>query len=68
MSDDYFSFMSNKGKDKHAKQRQRAVAPPPKLLVHADTFDFVEEPLIEVTESFVSDTTIQSIFKRFSAG
>jgi hypothetical protein len=68
MSDDYFSFMSNKRKDKHSKQRQRAVAPPPKLRAHADTIDFVEEPNIEVTECFVSDTTIQRIFKRYSSG
>jgi hypothetical protein len=66
MSDDYFSFMSNKWEDKHAKQCQRAVAPPPKLMAHGDTIDFVEESQFEVTESFVSDTTIQRIFKRFS--
>jgi hypothetical protein len=66
MSDDYFSFMSNKWEDKHAKQRNRTVALPPKLPAHADTIDFVEESQFEVTESFVSDTTIQRIFKRFS--
>ena len=66
MSDDYFSYMSNKWEDKHAKQRQRAVASATKFLAHSDTIDFVEEPQIEVTESFVSDTTIQRIFKRFS--
>jgi hypothetical protein len=42
--------------------------PPPKPLVASDTVDFVEEPQIEVTESFVSDATIQRIFKRFSIG
>jgi hypothetical protein len=68
MSEDYFSFMSNKWEDKHAKQSKRAFAPPPKLLAHADTIDFVEESQFEVTESFVSDTTIQRIFKRFSTG
>jgi hypothetical protein len=36
-------------------------------MVHADTIDFVEEPQIEVPESFLSDT-IQRIFKRFSIG
>jgi hypothetical protein len=67
MSDDYFSFMSNKWEDKRARQHNRAVTPP-KLLAHADTIDFVEESQFEVTESFVSDTTIQRIFKRFSTG
>ena len=67
MSEDYFSFMANKGEKKHAKQSQRTV-PPPTSPVSADIIDFVEEPQIEVTESFVSDTTIQRIFKRFSAG
>jgi hypothetical protein len=68
MSDDYFSFMSNKWEDKHTNQRKRAVAPPLKFVAHADTIDFVEESQFEVTESFVSDTTIQRIFKRFSTG
>jgi hypothetical protein len=68
LSDDYFSFMSNKWEDKHTKQHGRAGAPLPKLLAHADTIDFIEESQFEVTESFVSDTTIQRIFKRFSTG
>jgi hypothetical protein len=67
MSDDYFSFMSNKWEDKHANQHPRIVAPPPTSLLPSDIIDFVEEPQMEVTESFVSDTMIQRIFKRFSA-
>jgi hypothetical protein len=63
MSEDYFSFMSNKWEDKHAKQGHRA--PAARVVLPSDTIDFVEEPQIEVTESFVSDTTIQRIFKRF---
>jgi hypothetical protein len=68
MSDDYFSFMSSKWEDKHAKQRLRIVAPPATSVLPSDSIDFVEESQIEVTESFVSDTVIQRIFKRFSAG
>ena len=67
MSNDYFSFMSSKWEDKHAKQRPPTKAPTTSVLP-SDTIDFVEEPQIEVTESFVSDTMIQRIFNRFSAG
>jgi hypothetical protein len=42
-------------------------APPATSVLPSDTIDFVEETQIEVTESFVSDTMIQRIFKRFSA-
>ena len=75
MNDDYFSFMSNKGQDK-----QRAGAPPragaPRAVAPAvsavrsttDSIEFVEDGQIEVTESFVSDTTIQRIFKQFQPG
>ena len=67
MSDDYFSFMSSKWEDKRSKQTARTVAPPATSLVSTDVIDFVEEPQIEVTESFVSDTMMQRVFKRFSA-
>jgi hypothetical protein len=68
MSDDYFSFMSSKWEDKHARPRPPVKAPPATSVLPSDTIDFVEEPQIEVTESFVSDTMIQRIFNRFSAG
>jgi hypothetical protein len=67
MRDDYFSFMSGKWEDKHARQRPPTKAPAPTSVLPSDTIDFVEEPQIEVTESFVSDTMIQGIFKSFSA-
>ena len=67
MSDDYFSFMSSKWEDKRSKQTARSVAPPATSLLLTDVIDFVEEPQIEVTESFVSDTMMQRVFKRFSA-
>jgi hypothetical protein len=67
VSDDYFSFMSSKWKDKHAKQRPPTKVPPATSVRPSDTIDFVEEPQIEVTESFVSDTLIQRIFKGFKA-
>jgi hypothetical protein len=62
MSDDYFSFMSEKWEKGPAKRR-----PPAATLVRpSDTIDFVEETQIEVVESIVSDTMIQRIFKRFA--
>ena len=67
VSDDYFSFMSSKWEDKRSKQTARSVAPPATSLLPTDVIDFVEEPQIEVTESFVSDTMMQRVFKRFSA-
>lgn len=67
MSDDYFSFMSSKWEDKHAKQSPRVPAPPATSLLPTDTIDFVEESTIEVTESIASDTMIQRIFKQFRA-
>jgi len=67
MSEDYFSFMSSKWEDKHTKQRPRVVAPPTTSVRPSDIIEFVEESQIEVTESPLSDTMIQRVFKRFSA-
>ncbi|HLZ99487.1 MAG TPA: hypothetical protein VKP66_16245 [Steroidobacteraceae bacterium] len=67
MSEDYFSFMSSKWDNKSDKQRPRAVTAPPASVQPSDIIDFVEEPQIEVTESPLSDTMIQRVFKRFSA-
>ena len=67
MSDDYFSFMSSKWQDKRVNQTPPTKAPAAASLLPSDIIDFVEEPQMEVTESFVSDTMIQRIFKRFSA-
>ncbi len=71
MSDDYFSFMSAKG-DKDQGNRPQAVPALldetlPRSVKPTDVVEYVEEPTIEVTESFVSDTTIQRIFKQFAA-
>ena len=68
MSDDYFSFMSSKWEHKHANQRPPMEAPPTTSVRPSDIIDFVEETQIEVTESPLSDTMIQRIFKRFNAG
>jgi hypothetical protein len=68
ISDDYFSFMSSKWEDKHTKQPPPTKAPPTTSVRPSDIIDFVEETQIEVTESPLSDTMIQRIFKRFSAG
>ena len=67
MMNDYFSFMSDRGESQQSKRRPPAAVQPVKTRMSADTIDFVEqEPQIEVIESFVSDTTIQRIFKRRS--
>jgi hypothetical protein len=68
MRDDYFSFMSNKWGNKGGNPRERIVAPVALSLLPSDTINFEDETQIEVTESFVSDTTIQRIFKRWSKG
>lgn len=63
MSDDYFSFMSDRGQRKQATRR--TVFPPaPDPIMQSDIIDFVEETQIEVTESSISDTMIQRIFRR----
>jgi hypothetical protein len=67
VSEDYFSFMSSKWEDKGAKERQRAAAPAPTSVRASDIIDFVEESQIEVTESPLSDTMIQRVFKNFRA-
>jgi hypothetical protein len=67
MSDDYFSFMSNKWEDKNATHRPPARALPTTSVRPSDIIDFVEESQIEVTESVASDTMIQRIFKQFRA-
>jgi hypothetical protein len=64
MRDDYFSFMSNKWKNKGGNPREHIVAPVARFLP-SDTINFEDETQIEVTESFVSDTAIQRIFKRW---
>ena len=60
-ADDYFSFMSAKGKSKNVTPL-RSVAPPAKSARQSDTIDFVEEPQIEVNETSISDTMIERIF------
>ena len=67
MSDDYFSFMSNRGTGRRTENR---VPTRPAAVVPSDTIEFVAEPPthvespIEVLESFISDTMVQRIFRR----
>ena len=70
MSDDYFSFMSEKWDKKDGPGRSSsplvAAARIPPSVKPTDIIDFKsedEESQIEVTESEVSDTAIQRIFK-----
>jgi hypothetical protein len=72
MSEDYFSFMSEKGAGKHARQGNAprdlaGTGSIPKSVQPSDVIDFEEEQSqIEVVESIISDTMIQRIFKRFA--
>jgi hypothetical protein len=69
MRNDYFSFMSDRWETKQSKRPPLTPVPSLRPNMVADTIDFVEEePQIEVVESFVSDTTIQRMFKRSAAG
>jgi len=63
-SDDYFAFMAEK---KHAINAQQigANAPGQDAFTDSDVVEFIEDPQIEVTESFISDTMIQRVFGRF---
>jgi len=73
MPDDYFSFMSNRGREKqtasgdtpNGKTPGRVASKGPAVLP-SDVIDFVEESQIEVTESFVSETVIRRMFKQFT--
>jgi hypothetical protein len=67
-SDDYFSFMAEKQPGLPAQQIQADDAAARDAFTRTDVVEYIEEPTIEVTESFVSDTTIQRIFSQFRAG
>jgi hypothetical protein len=67
MSNDYFSFMSSKWEDKQANQRPPMKASTTTSVRPSDIIDFVDDSQIEVTESPLSDTMIQRVFRRFSA-
>jgi hypothetical protein len=67
VTDDYFSFMSdksNKSGSKSVPQEPRVVVPPVKAIVRADTLERVQPSHMEVTESDLSDTVIERIFRR----
>jgi hypothetical protein len=64
MTNDYFSFMSDRWENKQSKRRPLSAVQSVKPKMSTDTIDFVvEEAQIEVVESFVSDTMIQRIFR-----
>jgi hypothetical protein len=65
MSDDYFAFMSARGKGPDAPQHRNTIPAAPKAVMESDTIDFVEESQMEVTETPLSDTMIQRIFRCF---
>jgi hypothetical protein len=64
VTDDYFSFMSNKAGGQPVPQEPRVVVPPLKAIVRADVVERVQPSHMEVTESDLSDTVIERIFRR----
>jgi hypothetical protein len=66
--DDYFSFMSDKYGGKPVSPDQLVLIQPAKAMGRPDATSRKHESQIEVTESALSDTGIQRIFKRPNAG
>jgi len=62
--DDYFSFMLDKSDGKRVPQDRRTVGQPVKAAVRPDVADRVPQSQMEVTESPLSDTEIERIFRR----
>ena len=65
LTNDYFSFMSDKSDPKRRLNvlgQTLAVKKPAKPAVLGDTIDFVEESQIEVIETAASDTIIERLF------
>lgn len=67
MNDDYFSFMSERGHNKHVQAAQRRDAPSkdPSADGSIDADGDAPNSSMEVSEKSVGATTIQRIFKRF---
>jgi hypothetical protein len=63
---DYFSFMSDKSGGKSVPREPRVVVVPPAIAAAArpDASDRRQESQMEVTESDLSDTVIERIFRR----
>jgi hypothetical protein len=59
--DDYFSYMSAKSGSKPVPVDPRVLTPPPAAVLRPDRSS--HESQIEVTESSLSDTAIQRIFR-----
>jgi hypothetical protein len=64
VTDDYFSFMSNKSGGNRKPEDVRVVVPPVKAIVRVAVADRVQPSQMEVTESSLSDTGFQRIFRR----
>ena len=63
VSEDYFSFMSERGKSKTSVARPAAVVPAPAAPSTSKMPGIKAESCMEVTESCISDTMIQQMFK-----
>jgi hypothetical protein len=65
---DYFSFMSDKSDKSDRKAAPSDPRAPAKPIVHLAVAERVQQSQIEVTESTLSDTVIERMFKRPDAG
>ena len=63
MTDDYFAYMSDKSTRNLLMPEPLKVALPKNVAVRVEKVAVIKDTPIEVTESFVSDTMIQRIFK-----
>ena len=67
MLDDYFSFMSDKLGSKPVPEDRRVLVQRLKAVVRPDMTDQAWQSQMEVTESPLSDTVIEQIFRRPNA-
>jgi hypothetical protein len=66
MSNDYFSFMADRKRGPDA-QPIHGVTAEPNAFTDSDVVEFIEDPQMEVTESSISDTMIQRVFRGYRA-
>lgn len=64
MSNDYFSFMADRKGGADAQPMHGATAVP-NAFTDSDVVEFIEDPQMEVTESSISDTMIQRVFRGY---
>jgi len=64
MSNDYFSFMAERKRGSRVQEIHSETSAP-NVFTDSDVIEFIEDPQMEVTESSISDTMIQRVFRCF---